>query len=1069
MTHLTAQQRRQSLSRWCDVLESWRVRSEVALQSWTLTRAGFPAVPLALGAAWTPTPDDLPVLLEFVGTLEHPLEEAWLELDLGGEGDVKVFLEGREVASGGLNPYHRLFRLGSVTVGQTLEVRAEVVARNFFGRPNPAPALSVARIVVLEKDLLDLVLDLRVALEVVAELEGPQNDGSKTNGSKNEGHDAVPHLLGMAEEAIDLLEWPSDTLAVLGRGRDALGEWYAAGIWRLPEFPPAQPLTKRARDSVDRARAHLKVELERLKVRYPARGHLSVNGHAHIDLGWLWPVHETRRKIVRTFRSVLELMGENPDFTFNQSSAQAYAWLEEDDPELFARVREKVLEGRIETVGGTWVEPDGQMPSGESWARQFLYGQRYFEQKFGQRSSVLWLPDTFGYAPALPQILKGAGISGFFTTKLSWNETNRFPHDLFAWEGLDGTRVTAHMFSNPGGSSEGTGAYNGEFKPRDLSGVWQNYRGKNLRVWGEQTPSSLFTYGYGDGGGGPSREHLERFERLRDYPAMPRLEHSRVDHFFAGLPSQNLPVWRGELYLELHRATLTSQGRIKKLNRAAEHRLVEAETLASLNWLRGAEYPAGVLERAWKTVLLNQFHDILPGSSIAEVYAVAVPELEGVLGDAQNLVAGVGRGAEGWTVFNAALGSRPLWTVLPGAQAPILNLEGQSLPTQQVEGGVLVFEGGPFVPQLGGSRLMPGEPNTPAPHSAGEGAVTLEQTEGSWVLDNGRVRVEIGADGTIGRMYDLKAARDLFKGRGNRLVAYPDLPRDWEAWDTTTSSAQGGEELLEVHSIEILETGPLRAAVKVTRKWRSSTVVQTYRLGLNSARVDLETHLDWHERRTLLRALFPLHIHAPYASFETAFGAVTRPTHRNTSWDMARFEVCGHRWADLSESGYGVALLNNGKYGHEVLGNTLALSLVRGPMFPDPRADEGEHHFTYSLYPHVGDAAQGGVALEALDLNSPLMVLPGALENPLEGFALTGLPLMLSALKKAEDSDALILRMFETYGARGRVEFKIPGVRSVFRVNLLEDLAERVMLEGNIFSLEVRPFEIVSLRLEFER
>ena len=347
--------------------------------------------------------------------------------------------------------------------------------------------------------------------------------------------------------------------------------------------------------------------------------------------------------------------------------------------------------------------------------------------------------------------------------------------------------------------------------------------------------------------------------------------------------------------------------------------------------------------------------------------------------------------------------------------------------------------------------------------------MTLEQTENSFVLDNGRVRVEIGADGTIGRMYDLKAARELLEGRGNRLVAYPDLPREWEAWDTSTSIAQGGEELLEVHSIEILETGPLRAAVKVTRKWRSSTVVQTYRLGLNSARVDFETHLDWHERRTLLRALFPLHIHAPYASFETAFGAVTRPTHRNTSWDMARFEVCGHRWADLSESGYGVALLNDGKYGHEVLGNTLALSLVRGPMFPDPLADEGEHHFTYSLYPHLGDAAQGGVALEALDLNSPLMVLTGALENPLEGFALTGLPLMLSALKKAEDSDALILRFYEPYGARGQARFTVPGVRSVFQVNLLEDHAEGVVLKAGRFSLEVRPFEIVSLRLEFER
>ena len=1064
MTHLTPSQRRQSLSRWCDILESWRVRSEIPLQNWTLTRAGFPSTPTLLGADWSPTPDDLPVLFEGKSTIEGSLEEAWLELDLGGEGDVKVFLEGREVASGGLNPFHKLFRLGHVLAGQTLEVRAEVVARSFFGRPNPAPALKVARLVVLEQDLLDLILDLRVALEVVAELEGPQN----------KAHDAVPHLLGMAEEAVTMLEWPSDTLAVLGRGRDTLGEWYAAGIWRLPEFPPAQPLPESARDSVIRARAHLKVELERLRVRYPPQGHLSVSGHAHIDLGWLWPVHETRRKIVRTFRTVLELMGENPDFTFNGSSAQAYAWLEQDDPELFARVRERVLEGRIESVGGTWVEPDGQMISGESWARQFLYGQRYFEQKFGRRSSVLWLPDTFGYAPALPQILMGAGISGFFTTKLSWNETNRFPHDLFAWEGLDGTRVTAHMFSNPGGGGDGTGAYNGEFKPRDLSGVWQNYRGKNLRVWGDRAPSSLFTYGYGDGGGGPSREHLERFERLRDYPAMPRLEHRRVDDFFADLPSQNLPVWRGELYLELHRATLTSQGRIKKLNREAEHRLVEAEVLSSLKWLSSAEYPKEALEGAWKTVLLNQFHDILPGSSIREVYAVAVPELEGVIGDAREIVNRACSNAEGWTVFNPSLGSRRLWTLLPGVQGPILNLEGESLRTQQVEGGLLVVDDGPSIPQLAGARLISGNPNTPSPHREGKNEVRLvkevrlEQIESSFLLDNGLVRVDIGADGTIGRMYDLEARRDILEGRGNRLVAYPDLPRDWEAWDTSTSIAQDGEELLGVTGVEILERGPLRASIRVTRKWRSSTVVQIYRLGVHSARVDIETRIDWHERRTLLRALFPLQIQAPYASFETAFGAVTRPTHRNTSWDMARFEVCGHRWADLSESGYGVALLNDGKYGHEVLGNTLALSLVRGPMFPDPLADEGQHHFTYSLFPHVGDAAQGGVALEALDLNSPLVLLGGTLENPLEGFRVGGLVVMLSTLKKAEEGEALILRFYEPYGARGSVHFKIPGIKKVTQVNLLEDARESVPLEGNTFKLEVKPFEIVSLRLEFE-
>ncbi len=987
----THAQRLQALSRWCAVLAAWRVRHETALSSWTLTLNGHASAPIALGNPWTPTSDDHPALFELDLVLEQTMSDAQLELDLGGEGDVSVDLDGSLVAAGGLNPFHRTFLIGSVRAGQRLQVRAEVVARGLFGRPTPEPSLTVARLVTPERELLLLLMDLQIAVEVCRELE-----------QHNAG--LVPQLLGAAEEAISRLVWPSDTAQVLGRGVPVLGEWYASGIWRLPPFPPAQPLPEEARASVVRARAQFQLELQKLKALHPSVGRVALSGHAHLDLAWLWPVHETRRKLRRTFRTVLSLMEEDPHFTFNQSSAQVYAWLEQDEPELFARVRERVLEGRIETVGGSWVEPDGQMPSGESWARQLLYGQRYFQERFGRRSSVHWLPDTFGYTPALPQLLAQAGIDGFFTTKLSWNETNRFPHDLFFWEGLDGTRTLAHMFFNPGGTDDGTGAYNAELRARDLHGTWTNFRGKDLRAWDDAGPVSLMTFGYGDGGGGPSREHLERFEQLKEYPGMPKLEYTRVDDFYRQLPRTDLPVWVGELYLELHRATLTSQGRVKKLHREAEHRLVEAEVAASFAWLAGRPYPQGRLETAWKTLLLNQFHDILPGSSIREVYDTTIAELQGVVAEAASI---------------------------SEASGPLRN----KVATPSVQMAARAWQNG-----------------------------------AQYLLKNEALLVQVGADGTLSRVIDLTLNREVLSSDGNVLTAYPDLPREWEAWDTSTAVGDTGEEVRAVERIEVIEAGSACAAVRVTRRWRSSQVVQTYRLAASSRRLEIETHLDWHERRTLLRAVFPLGVLAREATFETAFGCISRPTHRNTSWDEARFEVCGHRWADLSQPDYGVALLNDGKYGHSVLGSTLALSLVRGPVFPDPYADEGEQHFTYALYPHGGDARSGQVAFEALALNSPdLASWCGAMHHPVRWLNSS---VLIAALKKAEDLDALVLRAYEPYGADAVLEAEVTGLRRAWRVNLLEDRSEDVAVAvgvGGRLQIPLKPFEVVSLLLEIDR
>src|ERR687894_690102 len=753
-------------------------------------------------------------------------------------------------------------------------------------------------------------------------------------------------------------------------------------------------------------------------------------------------------------------MDRYEDFVFNQSSAQLYAWIESEAPDLFARVRERVAAGRWEPVGGMWVEPDCQTPSGESIARQLLYGQGYFEDRFGRRSKVAWLPDTFGFSPAVPQLLRGAGIDGFFTYKLNWSEANSFPHDLYEWEGLDGSTVLAHSFDNPGQD------YNGNVRPLDLLGTWKNFEGKRRH------PETLFSFGWGDGGGGPTEEMLENYARLKSFPAMPRLRMALVDDFFENLPKRGLPRWTGELYLELHRGTLTTQARVKQLNREAEHRLLEAEALLTLASLRGAAYPAEELDGAWKTLLLNQFHDILPGTSIREVYDVTHEELERVVRTAEALRDGAlgGNRDERPTllVANASLHPRPLTVLLSGDEAQSLAEDGGNpFPTQETEDGrLLVHDLGRAVPGLGWTALRGSEGGEPA------GGVRAEGHGGGAIIENDLLLAEVGADGTVHRLYDKEAEREVLAGRANALWAYTDKPRNWEAWDVEEGYEEEGEEI-PAGRVEIVERGPLRASVRVMRRWRDSSISQTYRLLSGSRRLDVETWVDWHERRVLLRALFPLNVRSHETTSETMFGAQRRPTHGNTGWDAARFEVSAHRFCDLSEPGYGVSLLNDGKYGHSAKGNVLGISLLRSPLYPDPAADEGEHRFTYSLFPHPGDWTAAGVAREAFALNAPLFPVMAQKDTLPQGFSLVeaeGLELALGSLKLAEEGDSVILRLYEPHGARGECTLRFGRpVESVERVNLLEEAEGPVEVHKGAVRLRVQPFEVVTLRVEWER
>jgi alpha-mannosidase len=937
---------------------------------------------------------------------DWPVEEVRLRLDLGGEALVTLAYPDGSAASFGSDPEHRELPLR----GRRFAVAAEAVARLPFGMPNRDARLVMARGVWIDVALERFVRQLTLVLEA---------------GRALGTHDATGLLVEAAARALRELDWPSATWAYVSR---RAGTEELQNVWELPAgldpHPPA--LEDGARRTVVAAAAAIDRELAALAGRFPATGALTLTGHAHLDLAWRWPLAETRRKARRTLWTAVGLLERHPDFHFNQSTAQLFAWLEEDDPALLERLQRHAGDGRFEPIGGMWVEPDCVMPAGESLVRQLLYGQRYFADRFGGYHTVCWLPDCFGFTPALPQLLRGAGIERFFTIKLSWSETNRLPHELFWWEGLDGSRVLAHMFDNP------DGGYNGRVGPRAALGTWSG-----------RHPESLLSVGYGDGGGGPTEDMVERVAALADFPALPAQRFGRVDAFFDRAATPDLPVWAGELYLELHRGTLTTQGRTKRAHRRAERDLVAAEALQAIEALAGGAL-AESLQAAWRVLLRNEFHDILPGSSIREVYEEAEAELAEVSRTAENAIDGAlarlsarldAEGA-GVLVANPDLTPRPLRVVLP------IGVPG----AQAVEGGSVLTAAG----AMGGLEARVVSPGTPAGSVSAAGRV----------LENDLVRVELAPDGTLASVRDKRVGREALDGRGNQLWAYVDKPRQWDAWDLEATYAEDGDEI-PATSMEVVEEGPHRSAIRVERRFRASSIVQDVRLWAGSARIDFATRLDWHDRRWLLKARFPLAVSSPCATFETAFGVVERPTHRNTSWDQARFEVAGHRFADLAETGFGVALLNDGRYGHHALGSELGLSLLRSPVWPDPLAAEGSQEVVYSLLPHSGDWLEGGVLAEASDLNRPLPAC--AVERgaglSLQPVRVDGLPLGLGALKALEDGGGLLLRAYEPQGNRGRVQLTVPdGWAADARLDLLER-------ETGPPALEVGPFEVATWRL----
>nr|WTB34463.1 glycosyl hydrolase-related protein [Streptomyces sp. NBC_00830] len=781
---------------------------------------------------------------------------------------------------------------------------------------------------------------------------------------------------------------------------------------------------------------------------------ISAAGHAHIDSAWLWPLRETVRKASRTFANVTALAQDYPELVFACSQAQQYAWVRDHQPHIWERIKRAVADGQWAPVGSMWVESDANMPGGEALARQIVHGKRFFEQELGVETQEIWLPDSFGYTAAFPQLARLAGVKWFLTQKLSWNQTNKMPHHTFWWEGIDGTRVFTHF--------PPVDTYNANFHARQLAHAEKNFADKG------RATRSLVPFGWGDGGGGPTREMLEKARRLRDLEGSPRVEIEKPSAFFAAAEeeyAEQAPVWSGELYLELHRATYTTQAKTKQGNRRSEHLLREAELWATAAALRapGYAYPYETLDRVWKTVLLHQFHDILPGSSIAWVHREARDTYEQVRAELADLVADAVTelgAADGLVALNSSPYDRSQVIELDAEASAVLPSGAQVQPLDEWRTAVFARSPGLGAGLLDGSAVPERE------------AVTSRTADDGFVLDNGLLRVTVDRDGLIAAVRDLDAHREVIAPghRANLLQLHPDHPNHWDAWDIDRHYRRSRTDLTDADSVELVEEGPLRAAVRVVRTFGKSRIVQEIRLAAGNRQVDIETEVDWQESEKVLKAAFPLDVHAERSTAEIQFGHVHRATHDNTGWDAARFEICAHRWLRVAEPGYGIAVLNDSTYGHDVtrtphesgLATTVRLTLLRAPHSPDPETDLGTHRFRYALAPgaEVTDAVRAGLAL-----NLPLRA---AVAPVVPSLFTTGHPAVtVESVKLAEDrSGDVIVRLYESAGGRATTTLRVgfPVVRAQI-TDLLERPLHEATTDEHGLVVALRPFQILTVRL----
>ncbi|MBF8436331.1 alpha-mannosidase [Halanaerobiaceae bacterium Z-7014] len=814
----------------------------------------------------------------------------------------------------------------------------------------------------------------------------------------------------------------------------------------------------------------IQAELE--KRNSPTTPSLNLIGHAHIDVAWLWPLKETRKKSGRTFATQLRMFKKYPEFKFLQSQPQLYKYLEEDYPEIYSRVKEEIEAGNWEPEGGMWVESDTNVPAVESLIRQFLYGKKYFNDKFGAESKVLWLPDVFGYSGNLPQIMKGCDVDYFITSKIGWNDTNRFPYDLFKWQGIDGSEVLTHFIKT---------TYNGEVDPYSVQQIWQEFNQP------EDSERVIHSIGYGDGGGGITMEHLEYARRQQDLEGQPKLEFGFIREFMDELNEnrEEYPDWQGELYLEYHRGTYTSQALTKWYNRKLEIKLRNTEILGVMARGNGFDYPAEELESCWKDLLVNQFHDILPGTSIAEVYQDTVrmyqeidEKLDRIIENSiESLLEDEVRD-EYINVWNLLVNQRDSIIRLDLADIEnrmIIDDAGRSLPVQVVENQLIFMPVEPL-PAMGVNnyKIQDATENQQYVNENIVGPVRVDEISNGDILykvENNRVSLSIDRYGRLVSFIDKDRNRELTKETEslNQLILAEDLPRNWDAWDIEDYYFDKAESLKPEYDIELIAAGPLEVRIRFKGSFgEKSKLSQDIIIQADSRRIDFETEIDWQERHKLLKVEFPFDIHTDQAVYEIQGGYLKRPVHDNTSWDRARFEVPAQRWAALEEPDFGAALINDSKYGYQAIDNRLMLTLLKSATGPDRQADQGYHKFTYSVLPYQEGVSHGLVNREAADLNNHYIVSNGksSYSNNLLDLDRNLKGIELLAIKEAENSNGIIIRLNETSGRRQFVSIDLKEkYTEITEVNMIE--REQANLAGNTdhLKIEFKPFEIKTIKL----
>ncbi len=806
-------------------------------------------------------------------------------------------------------------------------------------------------------------------------------------------------------------------------------------------------------------------------------------GHTHIDVAWLWTLSVTRDKVVRSFSTVLELMRRYPEYKFMSSQPQLYQYVKENAPELYQEIKKRVEEGRWEVEGGMWVEADCNLTSGESLVRQFLYGKSFFKEEFNKDNVILWLPDVFGYSSALPQIMKKCGIKYFMTTKISWNETNRIPYETFEWEGLDGTKILTHFIAakeydkvapvdDPDINKT---FYNALLNPSYVKGNWLRYGQKNLN------DSVLMAFGYGDGGGGPTKEMLENYKRLqKGIPGCPVTIMSTTKDYFELLENQvaghkYLPTWTGELYLEYHRGTYTSMGRNKKYNRRSEFAYQNAELYAVMdeNWLKG-EYPKDKIREAWEVILRNQFHDILPGTSIKEVYDESREEYEAIQTinhelveqSLQHLADQIDAPKNSLVIFNPN-SFESSGIVSFSCPKELINPQVYDgdfrVKCQKAQDGKFIFAA-ECIPGKGYKTFSLKE------EAVDKNLILITEKH----MENKYYSIDLNEKGYFTFIYDKKAKRNILKSgeRGNVIISYEDRPHNFDTWNLDHYYEEKSWEVDDVEAIEVVEQGPVRATLRISRKYLDSHITQDISIYSDLPRIDIKNCIDWKEKQIFLKNYFPLDIHTDEATFEIQFGNVKRATHYNTSWDRARFEVCAHKWIDVAEDSYGVSFLSDCKYGYNVHNGVVGLSMIKSGIYPNPEADKEYHEFIYSIYPHTGNWKEAGTVAQAYLFNNPLSAImkerEGGMLAASQSFVCVDCDnVVIETIKKAEEGDEIILRLYECFNRRNDVVLTFPKeIRYITECNLLEEDTGAIEHQGKNAFFAMKPYEIKTMKVK---